>query len=60
LGENPEENEGFEIGGAESGSVGPDPAPLLPRALAELIQAWPTLRPEIRAAIVALLQTGRA
>jgi hypothetical protein len=60
LGENPEENGGFEISGAESGAVRRNPAPLLPRELAELIQAWPALRPEIRAAIVALMQTGRA
>ena len=56
--ENPEENEGFEIGGAESGAVRQNPAPLLPRELAELIQAWPALRPEIRAAIMALLRLG--
>jgi hypothetical protein len=43
-----------------SGAVRRNPAPLLPRELAELIQAWPALRPEIRAAIVALMQTGRA
>jgi hypothetical protein len=30
----------------------------LPRELAELVQAWPRLRREIRAAIMALLKVG--
>ena len=58
LGENPEENGGFEVSGAESGAVRRKAAEPLPPELAELVHAWPSLRREIRTAIMALLRLG--
>jgi hypothetical protein len=44
-------------GGAKSGAASPDRSPADPD-LARLVDAWPTLPPPIRAAVLALVETA--
>jgi hypothetical protein len=41
--------------GTDSGTLAPAPAPSLPPDLAELLNAWPTLPPAIKAGIAAMI-----